>query len=721
MPGPPQPPCPPYIISGIIHYNSIPVSGATILFDNLTTPGTPYTVTTNDDGSFVINLCNISAWSNGDSISIKAEYNTKQSFAYTTINTTTYPVGRDIGILNIENFIYESLSQSDTLTVAGEAAVEERYYEMLVMYDTLKTKAIEAVTYKIIGNTWKLGSETPEGDVTVHILNVSPRGNLVDYVTKTDSNGYFEIEYLPPDEYVVVAIKTGFTLGWKRLTLSESTGFDLYLTPISEEYVVERFYNQYGHIYKIYTYKEEETETQRKIWGIIAFGDLYDSAADESVPSSGSLESLTANTTLTIQSTESLDNNAFFDSNDTLTQQSTSKISWTSTITRGDFDGFTFYIEGPKESLDIRITFDALPPLPSIPVPSPPSSPPSSGNSGSSTSSSSDDYPRPVVYNDHYVGPAEHLTLSATLFTTQVEDDILMIDLKETWHLADRGPESDTISFTETLTFEPTSSTTGTYTPEGEPPGEEIIRITIDFSETLSLTEALTFLPDISITGQAVYPIQYPGYVLTVPIQGATVIAYYKDTFIQVGTTTTDGDGIWVITDLPSHKNYDIRILKDDYVTITGTVYTHEYDIIEERARTYLKSETFITSGTGYYYESINSFPYLYDIPGPSGTIFGHVYNKRTGTILPDTFITATDISSEREYGATSNSEGYYSVTVPTGTFHLIGNKHPFNTSPTYDCTIASDWEQDIYLDQPSTITTVPFHYQKAGLRFIPI
>lgn len=721
MPGPPQPPCPPYIISGIIHHNSAPVSGATVLFDNLTTPGTPYTVTTNDDGSFVVNLCNISAWSNGDIISIKAEYNTKQSFSSTTINTTTYPVGRDIGILNIETFLYESLSQSDTLTVAGEAAVEERYSEMLVMYDSLKTKTIEAINYKIIGNTWKLGSETPEGDVTVHILQVSPRGNLTDYVTETDSNGYFEIELIPEGEYIVAAIKTGFTLGWKRLTLTESTGFDLYLIPLSAEYVVERFYNQYGHIYKIYTYKEEETETQRKIWGIIAFGDLYNSAANESVPSSGYLEALTANTILTLLPTQSLDNNAFFEYYDTLTQQYTTKISWSSSISRGDFDGFTFYIEGPKESLDIQLVFDALPPLPSIPVP-PPS--PDSGNmdgsgdtpddgdggnpqppGGGAKPYPEDDYKPPRKYYDQYVGPVEHLTLSATLFTTQVEDDILMLDLKETLHLADRGPESPIVSFSETLSL--------TEIP--------IIGETINLIETLSLTEAFTLPPDISITGQAVIPIQYPGYVLTVPLQGATVIAYYKDTFIQVGTTTTDENGIWIISELPSHKNYDIRIFKDGYVTITGSVYAHEYDIIEERARIYLKSETFITSGTGYYYEAIFSFPYLYDIPGASGKIFGHVYNKRTGTILPDTFITATDISSERQYGATSDSEGYYSITVPTGTFHLTGNKHLFDTSPTYDCIIASDWEQDLYLDQPSTITTVPFHYQKAGLRYVPI
>jgi hypothetical protein len=606
--------------------------------------------------------------------------------------------------------ITAKLDLTEAITLSDITKQNPLITENLLLYDSVKLKKIVPDTYTICGAVWiPGGSEHPEPDVTVHLIKVSPRQNLIDYTTKTDENGYFEMRFIPVGEYIILAVKQGFTLGWIRVDLSEDTAFDLYISPISEEYVVERTYNQYGHIYKIYTFKLEETPTEQKIWGIIVFGDLYDRAAIKQVAASGYLEALTSGMTITLIATQFLDNQAFFEASESISQESATKILWTANVERRDFDGFTFYAKGPKTiTLKTKLVIGEIPTLPTIPpyipLPAPAPVPPAAAAGGDPSSGTTPmpapqyNPPKKWVPGKYKIGLTERINLSALLLTKY--NDKWMLDFKERLPIA-ANVNLHYLELFETLPISDTAARVGNE---------------IFLTETLTLSDSVICPVEISMTGRAVVGNPIPGGIQEIPLAGATVIAYYKGTLKEAGRTTTDSNGFWTITGLPSETEFDIYIFKTGYTTVKGTVFSHDKDLIEERARIALESEQFMDYGTTYYYEAILSFLWLRAVEG--GKIYGYVYNSRTLAKIKDTLVKVTDASTGDEYISISDETGYYEIIVPPGIYRVGANRLRYRPSKTYEGTIASNWNLNIPLDP--VLPIAGGFYQRIGLRYVP-
>jgi len=605
---------------------------------------------------------------------------------------------------------------TETLSLSDVTKQNPLIKEYLNLYDSVKVKKIPPVPITINGAVWTFGSsEHPEPGVTVHLIRVSPRENLVDYTTKTDENGYFEMNWVPIDEYVIVAVKQGFTLGWTRVNLAEDTAFKLHIMPLSDEYVVERTYNKYGHVYKMYTFKEEETATKRKIRGIFIFGDLYDSSAVVEKSASGCLKAGYPGMIITLLPTQHLDEHAFFEAGESIIQESETEIKWTSTLKRRDFDGFTFYVEGLKATLKTEVEIGELPVIPSIPVPdpapAPPGVPPSSSDSfsGGGNPSYRPSIPAPYykppkspIPGKYYIGLTERLPLSALLLTKT--DNAWMLDFKERLPLA-AHVNLHYMELFETLTLNDLLS--------ADPPGHKELFL----HETLKLSENLVFPPPLSLTGQVVVGNPIPGGINLIPLAGVTVIAYYTGTLIEAGRDTTDADGFYRITGLPSHKEYDLYMFKEGYTTVTGRVYAYDRDSIEDRARIAMESELFMEAGDTYYYQAIISFPWLLPVTG--GPIHGYVYNSKTLAKIGDSMVKAKNVSTGEEYVDVSDGNGYYNVVVPPGLYQVSATKADFLPSATYEGTIASGWDRDIPLDP--ILLRAGLYYHRMGLTHKPV
>jgi hypothetical protein len=607
------------------------------------------------------------------------------------------------------------LELTETLSLSDVTKQNPALFDTVKLYDSVQVKQIPPAPVTINGAVWTFGSsEHPEPGVTVHLIRVSPRENLRDYTTKTDENGYFEMNWVPVDEYVIVAAKKGFTLGWTRINLAEDTSFELHIMPLSDEHIIERVYNKYGHVYKMYTFKTQETVDKRRIWGIFVFGDLYDASAIEPVGANGCLKVDYPGMFITLLPTQHLDNQAFFDVGDTITQESATKISWTASLNRRDFDGFTFYVEGPKATLKSKVEIGEKPVIPEIPIPDPPTPPagmpPSSSGNFSAGGNPSYISPIPAPYYNppkkpvpgkYYVGLTERLPLFAQLLTKK--GNIWMLDLKERLPLA-AGVNLHYIEFFESIGLSDQLS------------AEKLGHKELFLAEVLNLTDIVVFPPLLSLTGQVVVGNPIPGGMSFIPLVGVTVVAYYKGTLIEVGRDVTDDNGFYRITGLPSHMEYDIYMFKEGYTTVKGRVYASDKDLIEERARIAIESEFFAEAGTTYYYEAIISFPWLLPVTG--GPIYGYIYNRKSLAKINRALATAKNVATLEEYIGESDDTGFYKIVVPPGLYQLSAAKLGFRPSEVYGGTIASGWNQNIPLDP--ILPSIAGFYQRIGLRYVP-
>ena len=250
---------------------------------------------------------------------------------------------------------------------------------------------------------------------------------------------------------------------------------------------------------------------------------------------------------------------------------------------------------------------------------------------------------------------------------------------------------------------------------EAIPFSEEHLNIA-PYQNALKLTDTVTFPPPITFTGRVVLAPDVPG-IEPLPIADATVVVYYAGTDIIVAKTKTDSDGFYRITDLPSEKEYELKIFKDGYISVTGRVFAHDKDIVEERARMAIESETYAVAGESYYYEVVISFPWLFPVP-EGGRIYGYIYNRKTLERIEDVLVTAVNVDTGNEYYTLSDENGNYSIFVERGNYKLSATKFGFHPSEVFHGTISSNWNQNIPLDP--IIKAVGLRYHRVGLRHVP-
>ena len=131
------------------------------------------------------------------------------------------------------------------------------------------------------------------------------------------------------------------------IDLREDTQVDLTMYPLEAWEVVERPYNLFGHIFKVYFYDNVLYGDYRVVDGLVVFGDLDGIAADRApIDSSGYLNVLDRYTLgqVGLINTPFLGKRGFFNKTTEWIRENTNltEITWNSDISRGDFDGFCF-------------------------------------------------------------------------------------------------------------------------------------------------------------------------------------------------------------------------------------------------------------------------------------------------------------------------------------------------------------------------------------------
>ena len=103
MPGPPTPPRKNYILAGNVQYHGSDVSGATIDFENETTPGTRSITSSESDSNFAAEMANLSeGWSDGDTILIAVTHDGRRAQKRTNIAVSANHFGEAIGTVSLQ-------------------------------------------------------------------------------------------------------------------------------------------------------------------------------------------------------------------------------------------------------------------------------------------------------------------------------------------------------------------------------------------------------------------------------------------------------------------------------------------------------------------------------------------------------------------------------------------------------------------------------------------
>lgn len=121
-----------------------------------------------------------------------------------------------------------------------------------------------------------------DGDVdTTTGEKLYPIGNLPDYMTTTDEYGRYVIPNLVPGVYTVVVTKPGYSVGFAEVNVTQEDVVDVGVTiiPLQSDNIIERVYNHYGHIFKMYRTRDEVISDRRIVEYTLLFGDLYGTSA----------------------------------------------------------------------------------------------------------------------------------------------------------------------------------------------------------------------------------------------------------------------------------------------------------------------------------------------------------------------------------------------------------------------------------------------------------
>jgi len=544
-----------------------------------------------------------------------------------------------------------------------------RWQEETRPLDKIRTQHILAGTYTLTGKVFTYGSYQPAKNATVHLISVEPRRNIT--YTYTDEYGYYKFLGVPPGEYILVALKEGCTVTIARVIINSDYRQDFVIYPINPLYTIEKIYNKYGNVVKLYAiYDETDTFGYRKVTCILLFGDLYGKCYDSYGTLPGYIEPVSENTTITLEDFFGLGKQGLFDYDEEVKQEG-NKIIFKSKTPPGDFDALLFTLKFPS-SIDGKFKF-SIGNLPSFPpyyhTPYCPYR----------------DYPTPSVI--YYDTPTKRVKKSRRGSREERRDESYGAPGTANPGAGIPSPGIPTLEVSEELEIRESISKYYIPPPPPIPPPTPIPPI-IYLSETVKLSDNFAEKPWITVTGRCVDIYGNP-----VPNVNVLVYSIYEGREYLILTTKSDENGFYSFS-VPSHTKYRVKWSGRGYYLVEGTVYVADKDILEERARIGIESELTIESGTTFYYEVIFVFYAL--SPTEGGKIYGYVYNSVTKEKIPGAIITA--VRGKEEFTDVSDENGYYEIIVPRGKYTLIGEKPGFKRKQ-YEVEISSNWHQDIYLD----------------------
>lgn len=601
--------------------------------------------------------------------------------------------------------VNEIISLEDSLPIVDQVSQAKWTLNELLKLFEVKTTAMQLVEGQYIEFTGQLfapGSEIPVPGAIVHVYDLNNRKNLPDHITTTDEEGYFRMK-LPLGEYVLVATKQGYSLGWvyfQAKTELDTVDISVFIAPLSRGNCIEKIFSPNGYMFKIYTYDKYEDPTKTKwiIEGILVLGDPYNWANPRATLSvDGTLEAITPESTLELIDLPEVGEQGFFDSGEEVTRVGDNVIYFTTTMRKGDFDCFGFRLTYPKGKLPlIRLKVGTDYVFSDQPAPEPPKidiiAIAKAQEINEKTSSINRNFAGGVYvpsYISYYkcwsrswnmrswdVCLTTGIKLYPQLFTRL--EDAFMMDLKGDKITLYERPFEIELHLSDSLNIE-----------EGYIyPGYML------FNDRITLRELeVSFPVNPSIMGIVT---DEDGD----PIMGAEVYVYYAGTDILVASTVTDENGFYKI-DVPSEKEYDVIIIKKGVIAgkvlISGKVRVaiQENDIIDDRCRAYLDSEGFVRVGDRWYYVAVLRL-------AEGGKIYGYVYNSKTLEPVPNVLVKAQTDQYEN-YGV-SDENGYYEIPVPRGEWVVEARRPGFKPATGLKAVIQSNYRMDIYLD-PATIS----------------
>ena len=594
--------------------------------------------------------------------------------------------------------VNEIISLEDSLPVADQVSQAKwTLNEFMRLFEVKMTamQLIEGQYVELVGQLFAPGSEVPVPGAVVHIYDLNNRVNLPEYITTTDEEGFFKLK-LPIGEYILVATKQGYSLGWVYFVVRpilEEQNTTIFIAPLSPGNCVEKIFSAKGFMYKVYSYNkyEDPSKTKEIIEGILVIGDPYNWASNsDEFSTDGTLEAITPGATLELVDLPEVGITGFFDSGETVERVGDNVIYFTTTLRKGDFDCFGFRIMYPKGRLplirlkigtDIVFKDDEPPDPPKDDIEKLKDAEDKNNSESNNNRRRGDGGGRPWIgwyscwsrgwilrHWDVCLGLG--IKLYPQLFTKYEEH--LMMDLKgDIIRLYERPFEkylhlSDSLKVEEGYLY----------------PGYML------FSDKITLKELEVYFPaNPSIMGVVT---DEQGN----PIEGAKVYVFYAGTDILVASTATDENGFYRV-DVPSEKEYDVIIVKEGRISGKVLVSVRESDVIDDRCRAYLDSEGFVRAGDRWYYVAVLRL-------AEGGKIYGYVYNRKTLEPVPNVKVIAK-LGQYENYGI-SDENGYYEIFVPRGEWELEARKPGFKPAKGLKAVIQSNYRQDIYLD-PATIT----------------
>lgn len=556
----------------------------------------------------------------------------------------------------------------DEITLVDEITDKPTYADSIMVTDSFKVKHIPYTRpiFDISGQQWWLGSENAVDDFTVHLFRVSSDdirdtcGNLPDYTTRVSESNGFMISGVPAGEYVVIAMKPHYTVGWKKVTVVDGNiDIDMVMLKLPKNAVIERPYNRFGHIYKMYQYRNEVVGDRRYIEGMIVFGDLYGTSESVwNIEENGYLriQDSDQNGRLYLVSMRDLGTNGFLETpTESITVSSDRKtISWKSLGRMGDFSGFCYrYVTEKNKSGALEFSFGE--PLSII-------------ETGDTDYSIFDKLTR---YSASHSAPTELPTWNPT-FNVELVDGICMSDVDMLCDV-----ERDGRTYRSVL-----------------------------LEDVFALDEDIMTPPKLHVTGVTVDNNANR-------VDGIVVAVVNRMTGVIADWVVSDEYGRWTVGNLDSEMQYDVYASDPAgrYRSVRGSFLAGSRDIIERRVTSIYESDTYRGEYGELYFDILEILPALDAVGGDEVRIYGRIYDKDTGDglnyALVEVYEGQYDLLDLDTYNGVVRSSfsssnaagnGYYEVWLPKGQYSLRVKKDGYKPSDLYYPNIQSGYALSIPL-----------------------
>jgi uncharacterized membrane protein YgcG len=539
------------------------------------------------------------------------------------------------------------------------------------------------------------GGSIPTGEEPVPTF--LPNGNLPDNYTIAGENGSFVIRGLSLGVYVLVSIKKGYTFGWKKIDVNTDTvSADLFLAPIQAWNYVERIYNVYGHSFKMYHVSNfvDPLDGNRVVDGILVFGDLYGEGNQGNatpIDSSGYLELDTSINPgeLYLMEMPDLGRQGFFDKvqgEQVYENDNHTRITWVGRVSPREFDGFAFRMRFPPNTvgiLNLSIATGVKIPMPygygstgSGRVGSGRAGSFGSGKTGSGKTGGSGGGASGSGGGGggggsgglapEYVPPAWDPTFPISFVEGQsIFEEDMQVRIRRGSAYIDQLNLVDVVQADEDFGTPPTLSMHG-----------------------VALDEAGN------------------------PIAGATVHLVAVRNGVIVGSTTSNAQGLWSISNLESELEYRVTVSAPllGFYSTSANVQVYDKDIVDKRAWQILEAQSFNVSGQSQFLDARIILPPMYLLGTADGRIWGEVTNASNGVSLAGVLVEAypgwipedeldlfaAQIKSDVTGTRSLFVDGYYEIFVPKGKWTVRARKGNYAKSSVYYIETQAGYNLDI-------------------------